>query len=154
MGDVTLRRAHPRDAAALAELHTRTRRISIPYLPHVHSDEETHKWMADHVVPHLEVWVAEVSGEVAGYLALEKDMVDQLYVAPDYQHRGIGSLLLEKAKQSRPEGLELYCFTRNAPARVFSEACGFVPIQFTDGQRNEEHEPDVLYRLVGRNRVS
>jgi ribosomal protein S18 acetylase RimI-like enzyme len=150
MAEAILRRARARDAAALAELHTRTRRISMPYLPQVHTDEETRRWMADHVVPHLEVWVAEASGEIAGYLALENQMVDQLYVAPEHQHRGIGSLLLEKAKQVRPGQLELYCFARNAPARAFYEARGFVPILFTDGHRNEEREPDVLYRLTVR----
>jgi hypothetical protein len=40
---------------------------------------------------------------------------------------------------------QLWTFQRNAQARRFYEARGFVLIQETDGARNEEKEPDALY---------
>jgi hypothetical protein len=43
--------------------------------------------------------------------------------------------------------IRLYTFQANAGARRFYERHGFVPIEFTDGQANEERCPDVLYEL-------
>ena len=48
-------------------------------------------------------------------------------------------------KELRPGGLTLWTFERNARAWAFYEARGFVASEFTDGSRNEEREPDVLY---------
>jgi len=42
-------------------------------------------------------------------------------------------------------GLRLFAFQRNAPARRFYEARGFIAKEFTDGATNMEREPDVLY---------
>jgi hypothetical protein len=50
----------------------------------------------------------------------------------------------------RPDGLTLWTFQRNAPARRFYEARGFVGSVFTDGSRNEEREPDALYTWLPR----
>ncbi|WP_298279395.1 hypothetical protein [uncultured Bradyrhizobium sp.] len=48
-----------------------------------------------------------------------------------------------------PPGLadrrQLWTFQRNARARRFYEARGFVAVEQTDGSRNEEQEPDVRY---------
>jgi GNAT superfamily N-acetyltransferase len=65
-------------------------------------------------------------------------------VLPSHQGRGAGTELLQIAK-SAFERLQLWTFQRNAQARRFYEARGFVLIQETDGARNEEREPDALY---------
>ena len=44
-------------------------------------------------------------------------------------------------------GRVVYTFQANAGARRFYERHGFVPVEFTDGQANEERCPDVLYEL-------
>jgi len=87
----------------------------------------------------------EVNRLVAGFMALEGDLVEHLYVAPAFQGWGIGDKLVALAKLLCPEGLKLWTFTPNARARRFYEARGFRASQFTDGTRNEEREPDVLY---------
>ncbi len=159
MANVAPRRARPDDAQKLAEVHTTARRVSIPFLPRLHTDEETVRWISELVLPAMEVWVAEVAesipghsvtNEIAGYLALEGELIDQLYILPRWQRRGVGTVLLDQARQLRPERLRLYCFAMNAPARAFYEARGFVPIAFTDGERNEEKLPDVLYEWAAR----
>jgi Uma2 family endonuclease len=43
--------------------------------------------------------------------------------------------------------LRLWTFQRNAAARAFYQAHGFVAQRMTGGD-NEEREPDVLYRWV------
>ena len=75
--------------------------------------------------------------------------VERLYVAPEHQGRGVGSLLLSQAKALSPDGLRLCTFQRCAQACAFYEARGFVPIALTDGATNPDREPDVLYEWRG-----
>jgi GNAT superfamily N-acetyltransferase len=149
MSDPLLRRARPADATAVATLHGAARPHAMPYLPELRSDDEVRVWTRETLLPKAEVWIAEIAGEPVGYLALVDDILDHLYVAPDHQGRGVGSMLLAKAKALRPAGLQLYAFQRNRRARDFYEARGFAPVRFSDGAGNEEREPDVLYEWPG-----
>jgi GNAT superfamily N-acetyltransferase len=88
--------------------------------------------------------VAEHGARVVGVLVLDGDLVDQLYVAPEAQGRGVGSRLLALAKERRPEGLRLWVFVTNTAARAFYEARGFVVAGGTQGEGNEERAPDLL----------
>jgi GNAT superfamily N-acetyltransferase len=145
--DIILRRARMADAPAIAELYIASRRGAAAYMPTVHTDDEIRGWVSSYLVPRLEVWVAESRGRIAGFIALEgEDMLDQLFVVPAMQRTGVGDRLLILAKQLRPARLRLYTFERNTPARHFYEARGFVAVDFNDGSRNEENEPDVLYQ--------
>ena len=149
MSAAGLRRALASDAAALAALHLAARRQAMPYLPELHSDAEVRAWMSDTLLTRAEVWVADIAGQPVGYLALVGDSLDHLYVAPLHQGRGVGSLLLAKAKALRPAGLRLYAFQKNVRARAFYEARGFMAVRFSDGAGNEEQEPDVCYEWRG-----
>jgi ribosomal protein S18 acetylase RimI-like enzyme len=144
--ELSLRRARASDAAAVAAIHVAARRKAMPYLPEPPTDDEVCAWVAGGMLQNAVVWVAEIDGGVAGYVASRGTDLDHLYVAPECQGRGVGSLLLSKAKELSPEGLELYAFRRNSRARAFYETRGFDAIAFSDGAGNEEQEPDVLYR--------
>jgi ribosomal protein S18 acetylase RimI-like enzyme len=109
----------------------------------LHSREDTIAYFTDHVLLHEEVLVAEANRLVVGFIALQRDDIDHLYIAPAYQRRGIGDKLLAIAKGLRPDSLTLWTFQCNARARRFYEARSFVASEFTDGSRNEEGEPDV-----------
>lgn len=148
MKDFEIRPARSADAEAIADVHLDSRREAMPWLPVLHSREDTIAYFAGHVLLHEEVLVAEVNQLVVGFIALEGDHVDHLYIAPAYQGRGIGDTLLAVAKEVRPDGLMLWTFQRNARARQFYEARGFVAAELTDGSRNEEREPDALYRWL------
>ena len=140
-----LRLAAPSDIEALVDIHLNSLQQAMPWLPRLHTREETVRWMTHHVLPRLQVWVAEWEGQVVGYAALGPGELEQLFVRPGYQGRGVGRRLLEHSKALEPQGLALWTFQRNTRARAFYEAHGFVPVQFTDGSRNEEREPDVRY---------
>jgi len=105
-----LRPANADDAEALAAIHRAARRVAMPYLPELHDEAEDRDWMASIVLPNAAVWVAEVDGRPIGYMALAGGRLDQLYVAPDHQGRGVGSRLLAKAKALSPGGLRLHAF--------------------------------------------
>jgi GNAT superfamily N-acetyltransferase len=141
-----IRPAEARDAAAIAAVHRTSMRKALPYLPDLHTEDEDRAWVANVVLPHQEVWVAEAGGRVVGVAALDGDMLAQLYILPGEQGRGIGSALLAKAMARRPNGVRLYAFQRNTRARDFYERHGFVAVEFGDGSGNEEGEPDVLYQ--------
>jgi GNAT superfamily N-acetyltransferase len=143
--DPALRPARPDDAPAVADVFLAARAEAMAYLEKLHTDAETRAWIRDVVLPRYEVVVAEVDGRVAGFAALDADMLGHLYVHPDLQGRGIGDALLARAKELRPDGFRLWVFERNAGARRFYERRGLRLVELTDGAANEEREPDALY---------
>jgi GNAT superfamily N-acetyltransferase len=136
------------DADGVAEAWLRSRHAAAGYIPPpVHSDDEIHDWISSRLLSDCECWIAEsASGEIIGLLALQLDWVEQLYVLPEWQRRGVGQTLLEMAKRLRPDGLQLWTFVSNEPARRFYTQHGFVCAEQTDGSGNEERAPDM--RLI------
>lgn len=100
-------------------------------------------------MPTQHVTVAEVHGRVVALSAVGDGWLEQLYVDPDAQGRGLGRALLELACAAHPEGLRLHVFTRNARARNFYETAGFVLVGSGDGATTEEREPDCTYAWSG-----
>lgn len=86
--------------------------------------------------PNSEFLVADDGKTVAGvaFAAATDDLkvvtLRQLYVLPAFQHKGIGSMLLEEIEDSFPEArtLRLEVEGANAPAIRFYEANGFIQI--------------------------
>ena len=151
MTAVNLRRADPADAVAVAEVWLRARRAAVPVVPSpVHPDDEVRRYFATVLVPTKETWLAEADGAAIAVLVLDDEEVDQLYVTPDWQRRGVGSRLVRLAQARRPEGLALWTFQANVAARRFYERHGFVAVAWTDGSANEEHAPDVRYVWDGQ----
>jgi GNAT superfamily N-acetyltransferase len=144
---VTIRRGIPADARSAADLWLHARKAALGAIPApVHSDDDVRAWFASHVVPQCELWLAEdESGALAGLLVLDGPWLDQLYVEPTMTGRGIGTELVRLAKRERPEGLSLWTFASNTGAHRFYERHGFVETDRTDGQRNEECAPAILY---------
>ena len=141
---VALRRATRSDADAIADVHLAAFRATYDFAP-AHTDVEVHDWVANHLLRTTETWVAEADGGVIGFMSLGDGWVEQLYVAPDWSGRGIGSRLISLAKQRRPGGLQLWTFQANRGARRFYERHGFTVAEETDGAGNEERQPDVRY---------
>ena len=146
---VLIRPGSTADAAEIAEVFLGAR-AGMTYLPDLHTDEETRAWIAHVMIPEHEVWVAAADDKVLGFAALTEEWLGHLYISPAEQGRGIGSELLGKAKQQRPDGLRLYVFQANAGARRFYERHGFSAVEFGDGSDNEERLPDAVYAWPGR----
>ena len=149
-----IRAAREEDAIAIAQAHVDARRVAMPWLPVIHTFEETVRFFGDFVIPHQIVLVAETEDGVMGFIAIEGAYVEHLYVAPTHQGIGIGDALLSRAMEIRPDGLMLWTFEGNHRARAFYEKRGFVAVEFTDGSRNEERTPDVRYQLKPRRPAS
>ena len=142
---VVVRPTTAADAAQVADIDLAARAEALPTVRWAHTPDEMRGWIATVLLPGGDVWVADEAGVVVGYLAMAGDLVAQLYVRPGHWRRGIGATLMRHAKQLRPDGLRLWCFQVNARARAFYAAQGFVAVEFTDGSRNEEREPDILF---------
>lgn len=120
---------------------------SIPPGPQLPSDATG--WFRTQVLPHREVWLAEMDGRVVGVLALDDAWLDHLYVLPPHAGGRIGSALLELAKGLRPAGFGLWTFVSNTPAQAFYERHGLVEVERTDGAGNAERSPDIRYAWAG-----
>jgi GNAT superfamily N-acetyltransferase len=141
-GGVSFVHAEPADADGVARVYLASFGETYDF-PLAHSDDDVRVWVAEHVIPELETWVAKVDGEVVGVMALSNAVLEQLYIHPERAGVGIGSRLLELAKERRPNGLELWTFQVNAGARRFYGRHGFEEVEWTDGSGNEEGQPDV-----------
>jgi putative acetyltransferase len=138
-----IRKLEPGEADAVAHVLRASFDDSLPWLAGRYTPEQDRQFVKEHLFPACEVWGA-FAPELVGVIALQPSWVDQLYVLPGRQGDGIGKALLGVAKKANTE-LSLWTFQRNASARSFYERNGFVALEETDGQRNEEREPDVLY---------
>jgi GNAT superfamily N-acetyltransferase len=139
-----LRRAVAADAEVIAQIHLAAFRATYRF-PLAHADDEVSAWVAEHLLPETETWVAEVDGAVVAFCSLGPGWVEQLYVTPGHTGRGIGSRLVVLAKERQPAGLQLWTFQVNGGARRFYERHGFRAVEMTDGAGNEERQPDVRY---------
>ena len=142
---LTLRRLALEDMDAAAAVHRASFDRALPWLAGLYTPAEDRAFYRTRVFESCQVWGAERQSELIGIIAFRRDWIDQLYVLPDAQRRGVGSSLLKVAQNAFPL-LNLWTFQRNLPARQFYEANGFTAVRETDGSNNEEKEPDILYR--------
>lgn len=139
-----IRRVTAADGPALGDVWLASWRATFDFPP-AHPDDDVRRWLAEEMAPRLETWVADDHGRVVALMALSDTMVEQLYVAPDWIGRGLGSRLIALAKERRPSGLDLYCFQANGRARTFYERHGFHAVAHGDGSGNQERQPDIRY---------
>jgi len=141
-----IREYRDEDFEAVTRLWRTARELAFPDFQRGkgHTFEEDCEYFKDVILQNNDLWVAEADGRVAGFLAIAGDFVDQLFVVPDFQRRGIGKLLLDHAKRLSPEHLFLYTFQVNINGRAFYEKNGFVAVRFGVSPAPES-EPDVEY---------
>jgi GNAT superfamily N-acetyltransferase len=137
-----IRQGSPADADAVGRVFIRAR-DAMTYLPRIADDERPK--LGGWITARHEIWVLEDRGRVIGFAGLSRGWLDHLYVDPDSQSRGLGSMLLEHVKGLQPEGTRLWVFQKNAGARRFYERHEFRLEKMTDGLGNMEREPDALY---------
>ncbi|MBE1275371.1 GNAT family N-acetyltransferase [Enterovibrio baiacu] len=90
---------------------------------------ESHRYYLNRVLAACnDIYLAKEkqSGRVLGMIATDGESITQLYVAPDAQRQGIGSCLVELAKETALKGLMLYTVEINQQAREFWQKQGFI----------------------------
>ncbi len=126
-----IRRATPRDEERVLEL--------LRLIPDLPDTEENLRAARQRLreSPFLEVLVAELEGEVVGFLSMSfpiglsgaRALIDELAVEPAHRRKGIGASLVEAAiRLARQRGsthLLVDTSRANEPAQAFYRACGF-----------------------------
>jgi ribosomal protein S18 acetylase RimI-like enzyme len=138
------RRATVEDLLDVAKIHRLAFRDAMPQMPVLHTPEEDLNFYSTGVFTSEDIWLVQRHGIVAGFIAFRPGWVDHLYVHPNCQRRGIGTQLLAMAQKSG-RTLRAWTFQCNQRARNFYEKHGFRVERQTNGVRNEERQPDMLY---------
>jgi GNAT superfamily N-acetyltransferase len=141
--DVALRPAVASDARAIARI-MRAALASFDWMPRVHTPDEDLGFIGRTVLPRQRVTVAETGGRLVGFIAIDGEWVEQLYIEPAWTGQGVGSRLLEQGTIGMRQ-VKLHCFQANSGARRFYERHGFVAEAFGNGSDNEEGLPDIRY---------
>ena len=152
--ELALRPATPDDLPAIADVFIATRAAAVPAMPpSIHPPHEVRAFYRglDLVAGDREPWVAEDHRGIVAFAEITGAWLDALYVHPDAQGEGIGSLFLELVKSLRPDGFSLWVFETNLPARTFYARHGLVERERTDGSGNEEKAPDIRMEWHGDN---
>jgi GNAT superfamily N-acetyltransferase len=142
----SIRDYRPEDFDAVTILWRISREKSLPEFQNRkgHFFYEDQDYFRDHILKEDRVWVVEADQRPVAFMAMQAEFIDQLYVHPEFQNRGIGKALLDYARQLSPEHLWLYTLQINMKARRFYEKNGFVATKLGISPP-PEGEPDVEY---------
>ena len=145
-GEFIIREYRSEDFDAVTILWRISREKSIPefQLEKGHFFFEDRDYFQKQIIKNNQIWVVVSQNYPVGFMAMNNDFVDQLYIDPDHQRRGIGRSLLNLARERSPEHVWLYTLQVNASARAFYEKNGFVAEKFGISPPPES-EPDVEY---------
>jgi GNAT superfamily N-acetyltransferase len=136
------------DFDGLVALWHETNLLSYPYVRahQEHTLADASHFFRSNVLAECRVWVAESpSHQYSGLVALSGSWIKQLAVFRPFQRQGVGSALLQKAREHSPGQLHLYTFQRNMAARAFYEHHGFSIVRFGVSPVPEA-EPDIEFR--------
>ena len=86
-----LRQAVSTDAGPVADVFI-TSRAAADIPPSVHDDADVRRWVAEHLLPNEDVWVAVADDDLpVAFVALTPGWVELLFVAPSWVGQQIGA---------------------------------------------------------------
>ncbi len=133
------------DLDKVVQLWYETWHQTLPFLQHPHKYPAWKSRFINEIVMDCEVWIAEIENRIVGFVAvnLAEIEINQIFIDFSYQNQGIGSLLIQKAKELCPQGLRLTVLQINQRACLFYEKHGFIPTNMSinkiNGQPNIEY---------------
>ena len=93
-------------------------------------------------LPNADTWVVEIDDQVAGFIALVGSEVGAIFLQPEYQGKGMGKLMLDKA-QALHGDLEAQVFVKNSIGLDFYLKYGFQLLE----EKTHEQTGEQLLRL-------
>lgn len=101
--------------------------------------ESNKKIMENKYLPISETYLATDGKIILAFISLIDEYLAALFVKPDYQGNGVGSLLLNYVKNFK-NNLQLKVYVKNTKSIKFYEAQGFLIISETIDDKTEEKE--------------
>ena len=147
--ELKVRRAEFKDVDAIATIHARSKRDAMPWLAIVHTALEDRAYFRVQL-KQQDCYVAVAGGAIVAYAIWHDGWLNHLYVHSASQRAGVGSLLFGHARRAMSGGFRFWVFQRNLAARAFYEKQGATLVRETDGQANDEREPDAEYQWMPR----
>ncbi|MDN3647472.1 GNAT family N-acetyltransferase [Reinekea marina] len=126
-----IRQATNTDFPELADIYHDASLLAHPFIDPEFIAKDRHR-VRDEYLPLNQSYVYEKHRQILGFISLTQSHINGLFVSVDEQRKGIGSDLIEHAKE-RHEQLELYCFADNYKAQRFYFSQGF---EVTGEQKN------------------
>ncbi|SET84348.1 GNAT family N-acetyltransferase [Lacrimispora sphenoides] len=99
------------------------------------------------VLPQAIVYVYDSNGQIQGFLGLNGDYIEGIFVDADYQSKGIGRELLGYAKE-RHNKLLLNVYKRNERAAAFYLREGFVVMTEQIEEDTKERELTMVWNPI------
>jgi GNAT superfamily N-acetyltransferase len=135
------------DLEAISRIHAEACRVAYRFMHWDYSLDEVRRWYEAERLPEWD-WgaIAEEDGEPAGFVAMIGGHVDQLFVRPEMQGRGIGSALFDMALARGIRPATLNVFEDNLPARRLYERRGFAEVR--RWLNEQDRAVELLYQLA------
>ena len=108
-------------------------RLAHPFMTEEFIAQER-KNVAEIYLPNTDTWVAQIDGEVRGFIALMGNEVGAIFLQPEFHGQGVGKALMDKAQELHGD-LEVEVFKVNVIGRKFYERYGFEHLE------EKHHEP-------------
>lgn len=124
------------------------------FMPRIYSREKIASFFSPGLLESRQILVAENSdcneggdARIVGYLSVDHDRhIHALYLRPDARGRGIGSALMEAARESYPNDLQLNVHLPNLRAQKFYKRHGFVEIDQVPAEQTDEGVAELRMR--------
>lgn len=91
------------------------------------------------ILPNAEIYVYTINENIVGFIGLDKNYIEGIFVDTNNQYNGIGTLLLNKVKENR-NTLILNVYKKNIDAIKFYKKNNFVITNESIDQRTNEIE--------------
>ena len=96
------------------------------------------------LLPNSEIYVYIENDKIEGFIGINEDYIEGIFVNSNYQNKGIGTALLNKAKEGKEE-LTLNVYEKNRKAIKFYEKNGFEIVKESVDKETNEKEYRMLW---------
>lgn len=159
-----IRAYEPKDLTEIVKLWYKTWHNSFPDLKHPQAYEQWEERFRDELVRRGEVWIAQIASQIVGFFVIfevkggsrrqklsvntaglsnTKGELNQFFVDPAHQNQGIGTALIDKAKEICPQGIRLKTLQSNTKACLFYTKHRFVAGEQSTNKINGQ--PNIEY---------
>lgn len=94
-------------------------------------------------IPNVEIYVYSIKGKIIGFVGVEKNYIEGIFVDANNQCNGIGTSLLNKIKESR-SNLSLSVYKKNVKAINFYEKNDFV----INSENIDKNTNEIEYTMI------